>query len=147
VSARPLRDAFRLPALDTSVARARRRVLDRLHEWRVDEQACDDAQLLVSELFTNAVRHTSSEKVSCELWLVGLQLCLEVTDQGGGPNPLERRANGNADADGESGRGLLLVSVLASDWGIRPGSVRAGPRRGHAVWVELSCSQADAAHH
>lgn len=141
MSVRPLRDAFRLPALDTSVGRARRRVLDRLHEWQVDEEACDDAQLLVSELFTNAVRHTASEKVSCELWLVGLRLCMEVTDQGGGPHPMEPRANGSVDNDGESGRGLLLVSVLADDWGIRRGSLGAGPTRGHAVWAELTCSR------
>jgi anti-sigma regulatory factor (Ser/Thr protein kinase) len=140
VSVRPLRDAFRLPALDTSVARARRRVLDRLNEWRVDQQACDDAQLLVSELFTNAVRHTASEKVGCELWLVGLRLCLEVTDQGGGgPRLLQPHPGDPVDADGESGRGLLLVSVLADDWGIRR-SLDGGPGGGHAVWAELSCS-------
>jgi serine/threonine-protein kinase RsbW len=147
VSARPLRDAFRLPALDTSVARARRRVLDRLNEWCVDQEACDDAQLLVSELFTNAVRHTASEKVSCELWLVGPRLCLEVTDQGGGPHPMAPRPGGPVDADGESGRGLLLVSVLADDWGIRPGSFDGGPRRGHAVWAEMTCSRNATDHH
>lgn len=139
MSVRPLRDAFRLPALDTSVGRARRRVLDRLTEWRVDQQTCDDAQLLVSELFTNAVRHTASEKVSCELWLVGLRLCLEVTDQGGGPHPLPPRPGEPADTDGESGRGLLLVSVLADDWGIRR-SLDGGPGSGHAVWAELTCT-------
>ncbi|WP_079100425.1 ATP-binding protein [Streptomyces sp. WMMB 322] len=139
VSVRPLRDAFRLPALNSSVGWARRRVLDRLHEWRVDQQACEDAQLLVSELFTNAVRHTASDKVSCELWLVGLRLCLEVTDQGGGPDPLRPPPGDPSDADGESGRGLLLVSVLADDWGIRR-SLDGGPDSGHAVWAELTCS-------
>lgn len=145
MSARPLRDAFRLPALDTSVAQARRRVLDRLHEWRVDQEACDDAQLLISELFTNAVRHTASQKVSCELWLIGMRLCLEVTDQGGGPHPMAPREGAPVDTEGESGRGLLLVSVLATDWGIRPGSLNGGPRRGHAVWAELACSRRDTA--
>lgn len=140
LSAHPLRDAFRLPALDASVTRARRRVLDRLREWCVDEEACDDAQLLLSELFTNAVRHTASEKVSCELWLIGLRLHLEVTDQGGGRHPLAPRQGEPLDMDAESGRGLLLVSVLADEWGIRPGSFTRGPRRGHAVWVELTCS-------
>lgn len=140
MSVRPLRDAFRLPAVDTAVAHARRRVRDRLHEWRVGQQLSEDAQLLVSELFTNAVRHTASEKVSCELWLVGLRLCLEVTDQGGGPDPLEPRP-GTADADGESGRGLLLVSVLADDWGIRR-NLDGGPGSGHSVWAELTCSPA-----
>ncbi|SCK56692.1 Histidine kinase-like ATPase domain-containing protein [Streptomyces sp. WMMB 322] len=95
--------------------------------------------MLVSELFTNAVRHTASDKVSCELWLVGLRLCLEVTDQGGGPDPLRPPPGDPSDADGESGRGLLLVSVLADDWGIRR-SLDGGPDSGHAVWAELTCS-------
>lgn len=132
-TARPLRDAFRLPALDTSVAEARRRVLDRLRAWGVAEESCGDAQLLVSELFTNAVRHTDSEKVSCELWMIGVRLRLEVTDEGGDGRLLPRARS--ADADGESGRGLLLVSVLADEWGIRPDE----RERGHAVWAELPC--------
>lgn len=97
--------------------------------------------MLVSELFTNAVRHTASEKVTCELWLVGLRLCLEVTDQGSGPNVSEpRRPGGPVDSEGESGRGLLLVSVLADDWGIRR-SLDGGPFGGHSVWAELTCSR------
>lgn len=133
---RPLRDAFHLPARDTSVAEARRRVLDRLREWGVGEDSCGNAQLLVSELFTNAVRHTDSEKVSCELWVIGVRLRLEVTDEGGG-RPLRpyTRTVETVDADGESGRGLLLVSVLADEWGVRPDD-RA---QGHAVWAELPC--------
>ncbi|MGH3325152.1 MAG: ATP-binding protein [Streptomyces sp.] len=132
--------------METSVSRARRRVLDRLHAWCVDDEACDDAQLLVSELFTNAVRHTASEKVSCELWVIGVRLHLEVTDQGGGPHPLQPRPTGSVDTDGESGRGLLLVSVLADEWGIRPGGLARGPRRGHAVWAELTCAHTAAQH-
>lgn len=95
----------------------------------------------MSELFTNAVRHTASEKVSCELWLIGLRLCLEVTDQGGSSHPLQPSPGDPADADGESGRGLLLVSVLAADWGIRR-NLDGGPNSGHAVWAELTCPPA-----
>jgi serine/threonine-protein kinase RsbW len=104
----------------------------------VAQESCEDAQLLVSELFTNAVRHTDSEKVSCELWVIGVRLRLEVTDEGGrclrGPQPR------GADADGEGGRGLLLVSVLADEWGVRP-EVQQGRGRGHAVWAELPCAR------
>jgi anti-sigma regulatory factor (Ser/Thr protein kinase) len=130
--ARPLRDAFHLPARETSVAEARRMVLDRLRIWGVAEDSCGDAELLVSELFTNAVRHTDSEKVGCELWMIGVRLRLEVTDEGGRrllPRPRQ------ADEDGEGGRGLLLVSVLADEWGVRPDE----HDQGHAVWAELPC--------
>ncbi|NSC25138.1 ATP-binding protein [Streptomyces albus subsp. chlorinus] len=140
---RPLRDAFHLPARNTSVAVARARVLERLREWYVDEESSADAQLLMSELFTNAVRHTDSEKVSCELWVIGVRLRLEVTDEGGGgsamrvDNPACARLG---DDEGESGRGLLLVSVLADDWGIRKARTGGSDAvTGHAVWAELEC--------
>ncbi|SEQ94740.1 ATP-binding protein [Streptomyces radiopugnans] len=133
---RPLRDAFRLPAIGASVAEARRRVLARLTEWDIGTVIRDDAQLVVSELFTNAVRHTDSERVDCELRVTGVRLRLAVTDQGSGN---ARHAGGAAEApadtrgEGENGRGLLLVSALAEAWGVRPG---AGGR-GHMVWAEL----------
>ncbi len=136
--ARPLRDAFHLPAQDTSVGQARSRVHEKLREWGVTEESCEDARLLVSEMFTNAVRHTDSEKVSCELWVIGVRLRLEVTDEGGSrvctPQPR------GADHDGEGGRGLLLVSVLSDEWGVRP-EAEQGRGRGHAVWAELPCAR------
>jgi serine/threonine-protein kinase RsbW len=130
---RPLRDAFHLPARDTSVAEARRLVQERLRSWGVAEESCGDAELLVSELFTNAVRHTDSDKVGCELWMIGVRLRLEVTDEGGSRHllPSPRRP----DSEGEGGRGLLLVSVLADEWGFRPDE----RDQGHAVWAELPC--------
>lgn len=142
----PLRDAFHLPALNTSVATARRLVTDRLREWHVDQESREDAQLLVSELFTNAVRHTASERVSCELWVIGVRLRLEVTDQGGGadasaPDTAAAEPGAETDTDGEGGRGLLLVSVLADEWGIRPEGEDAEGDKGHAVWAELPCTR------
>lgn len=128
--ARAFRDAFHLSAVSTSVAEARRRVLHRLREWNIDPSARDNAQLVVSELFTNAVRHTDSEKIGCELRLVGTRLRVEVTDQGRGPTSPRPRSS---DTDGETGRGLLLVSVLSEDWGIRISSDGVG----HVVWAEL----------
>ncbi len=140
---RPLRDAFHLPARDTSVAVARARVLERLREWYVDDESSADAQLLMSELFTNAVRHTDSEKVSCELWVIGVRLRLEVTDEGGAGSAarVERAVVPRpGDDEGESGRGLLLVSVLADDWGIRKAQAGGSDMvTGHAVWAELEC--------
>lgn len=113
-------------------------MLERLREWGVAEESCGNAQLLVSELFTNAVRHTDSEKVSCELWVIGVRLRLEVTDEGGGRPLSSYAARGvDVDTDGESGRGLLLVSVLADEWGIRPDELA----HGHAVWAELPCDR------
>lgn len=59
VVAPPRHDVFRLPALSTSVGEARRHVVRRLRSWGIDQDTLDSAELIVSELFTNAVRHTS----------------------------------------------------------------------------------------
>ena len=144
-----LRDAFRLPALEASVAKARKRVLDRLFEWRVDDQSRQNARLLVSELVTNAIRHTDSDRVRCALWLTGLRLRLEVTDEGNevtAPRPALGHAM-ERDTESESGRGLLLVSLLAEEWGVRtdrdhPESRGGEGSAGHAVWAELRCASA-----
>ncbi len=133
---RTLRDAFHLPAIGASVSEARRRVLHRLTEWNIGALVRDDAQLVISELFTNAVKHTDSDRVDCELRVTGVRLRLEVADRGGGPGrPRVRRTErrGGPDREGESGRGLTIVEALAEEWGVRPG----GDGKGHLVWAEL----------
>ncbi|MET7640689.1 ATP-binding protein [Streptomyces sp. NPDC005438] len=129
-----LRDTFRLPAADTSVAVARHLVVNRLREWEVAADSREDAELMVSELFTNAVRHTDSESVSCELWVIGRRLRVEVADEGSVlpciPIPRQSPCEGD-----EGGRGLMLVSLMAEEWGVRARE----QGQGHAVWAELSC--------
>jgi serine/threonine-protein kinase RsbW len=124
------RDLFRLPARGASVADARRRMRTKLREWGVGGELSDDAELVLSELFTNAVRYTGSELVRCEFRVVGGLLRLEVTDQGDGlSEPLPRVA----ETDDECGRGLLLVTALSTAWGVR--AVEGG--HGRVVWAEL----------
>lgn len=129
VAERP-QDAFHLPARRTSVAEARRRVRALLHEWGADQQVRDDVELVVSELFTNAVRHSDSERVGCELALFGTYVRITVTDEGacGAAAPHVQPRS----VDKECGRGLFLVGALSESWGTRPGD--AG---GQAVWAEL----------
>lgn len=125
---------FRLPAQSASVADARGRIRARLNEWGLDPALRDDAGLIVTELFTNAVRHTESEKITCVLQDAGAVVRLEVTDQGhgsGAPVPCM------ADADQEGGRGLLLVSVLSLAWG----SIPAEEGAGRVVWAELAANR------
>jgi anti-sigma regulatory factor (Ser/Thr protein kinase) len=86
--------------------------------------------MVVSELFTNAVRHTDSERVICTLRLTGSLLRVEVADQGSTPTEPRRR---DAEASEECGRGLLLVGALAKEWGARPNELG----RGRVVWAEL----------
>ncbi|WP_326594797.1 ATP-binding protein [Streptomyces sp. NBC_01803] len=126
---------FALPAVDASTSEARRRTRLKLAEWRTPDETCDDAQLVMSELVTNALRHTGSHTVVCELRLLGGLLRIAVTGDGMGPQEPPRPA---AEED-ESGRGLFLVRALATVWGVRP---REGGR-GHVVWADLPLTPED----
>ena len=109
------------------VAVARRFVRDLLRAWHAEADA--DAVLLVtSELVTNAVLHARTEG-SIRVIPLGEHsrlVRIEVYDQ----NP-RRPSTGPCPADATSGRGLALVSLLASDWGMenRPD--------GKVVWAEV----------
>jgi anti-sigma regulatory factor (Ser/Thr protein kinase) len=86
----------------------------------------DDAQLAVSELVTNAIRH--SVVSALHVSRVGDCVRLEVDDHGGDePRPVRTPR-----AASLSGRGLLIVDQIASRWGYE-----ALPGGGKRVWCEL----------
>ncbi|WP_159037039.1 ATP-binding protein [Streptomyces specialis] len=127
--------SFVLPAVDASASEARRRTRLQLAAWRTPGDTADSAQLVVSELVTNALRHTGSRTVGCELRRVEGALRVAVASDGTGP----QGAPGPAAEDDESGRGLFLVCALAKVWGVRP---REGGR-GHVVWADLPLAPED----
>ncbi|MCX4237427.1 ATP-binding SpoIIE family protein phosphatase [Streptomyces ortus] len=105
--------------------RARAAVREQLHEWGLDSVA-DTAELLVSELVTNAVRHSHSRPVDLRLVRGDTLLCEVADDDHTLPTLLSA---GRLD---EFGRGLRVVSTLAHEWGTsRTGS-------GKTVWYELT---------
>lgn len=121
---------FELPARASSIEDARRRVRRRLRRWAFPAEVCDTAQLMVSELFTNAVVHTDSSRIGCLMRAGGSRLRIEVRDEGSGRTvPLPCWAT----PDDEHGRGLLLVDILSEEWGVE----RAEEGKGCVVWVEL----------
>ncbi|MER5217708.1 ATP-binding protein [Streptomyces sp. NPDC002838] len=121
-----------LPAHRSSVSVARRSMSARLTTWRLPGEVCADAVLLVSELVTNAVRHTLSARVLCGIGLVTEgYLRLEVHDHGRPGRGLPRR---EPCLDDEGGRGLLLVEGLADAWGVD----RSRLTGGNAVWANLT---------
>jgi len=91
----------------------------------------DVAVLLVSEVFGNSVRHSSSgaagETVTVAVIAGGGIVRVEVTDRAGPGTPELRAAGGDA----EGGRGLQLVAGLSARWGWR----RCGGRT--VTWFEL----------
>ncbi|WP_240957809.1 ATP-binding protein [Streptomyces barkulensis] len=133
---------FALPARAESVARARRLVRGLPAGWGADEETRDTAALVVSELFTNAVVHTGSGSVVCELRQergaaagMGAPLRLEV--RGRRPGPPAGSAPRARPPGEEHGRGLMLVEAVSDAWGIR--EVHGC---GWSVWARLPASAA-----
>ncbi|MEU9154699.1 ATP-binding protein [Streptomyces sp. NPDC048417] len=121
-----------LPAHRSSVRVARRSMRERLSAWGMPGELCEDAVLLVSELVTNAIRHTFSVRILCGMGMI-TDGCvrLEVHDHDYSRRGLLRREPG---PDDEGGRGLLLVGELADSWGVD----RSRLTSGHAVWATLT---------
>jgi len=127
---------FELAAHPGSPAQARRLTRARLSGWSVCEDTCDTAVLVVSELVTNAIVHTASSHIVCELHDGDDLVRIAVRDEGcapGEPRPSPQRP------DEEHGRGLLLIDGLCRAWGAQ----EHGP--GLLVWADLP-RQADPAH-
>ncbi|WP_052397429.1 ATP-binding protein [Streptomyces sp. NRRL F-5123] len=120
---------FALPARGEAVSVARRRVRAYLGGAGCDPDTVETAALLVSELTTNAVRHTASPVFECRVHFDGVRVRLEVEDHGGTPDRPERREPGPGDVDG---RGLLLVDALCARW-----DVAEAPCGGRIVGAEL----------
>lgn len=127
---------FALPATPASVGAARRKMRELLGAWSVGDDAVDNALLVTSELVTNALTHTASERIVCRLRLSAGRLHVEVEDENrGGTLPSQRMPG----PDEQCGRGLLLVGILSSDWGVRD----APHGSGRIVWAELPDEHAE----
>ena len=112
-----------LPSELTSASRARSLIRRPLRRWGLTDLV-PTAELLVSELVTNAVRYAQG-KIGLRLILEGGLVCEVLDDSAALP-----RLRHPDDSD-ERGRGLQVVSQLAQRWGAR----RAGA--GKIVWCEL----------
>jgi len=117
------RICFQLEPKPEAVREARTLLRDPLKRWGL-EDLIDSSELLVSELVTNAIRYANGE-VLLRLILEPDSLVCEVHDSSPAlPRVLQ------VDKDAENGRGLHVVSQVASRWGARR---TAG---GKVVWCE-----------
>ncbi|MFG2124497.1 SpoIIE family protein phosphatase [Streptomyces sp. NPDC048710] len=119
---------WHLDAAPQEVARARRLVHDQLLEWGLP-QTVETAQLLVSEVVTNAVQHGSGGRIGLRVVRTDALLFEVTDDEPGLPAML---STGPYD---ESGRGLRVVSRLAREWG--------ASATGHhkTVWFEQAVNE------
>lgn len=116
---------WRLARDSAEVGRARAAVREQLHTWGLPGPAAP-AELMVSELVTNAVRHSHARPVELRLVRADTLLC-EVDD-----DDHELPALRSAGPEDETGRGLRVVSTLAREWGA------SRTRAGKTVWFELT---------
>lgn len=101
-------------------------VVSTLRGWGECEELVADAELVASELVTNAVRHARTP-ISLMLSAPDSGVVVEVCDEVGTTPRLR-----STSAEDEGGRGLMVTSALASQWGTRP-----LPEGGKAVWCQL----------
>ena len=117
---------MRLPAGPEVVGRARAFTRDALDRWGCGA-VVDDATLLVSELVSNAIRHTDG-KSTLTLQRLSGRVRITVHDTETRPPSPNLRVEPTA----TSGRGMHLVDALAAAWGVEPtGS-------GKTVWADLT---------
>ncbi len=110
------------------IAEARRQVRDVLHDW-ADPDQVDSAVLMVSEMVTNVLLHTDGDallvaEISGERG--GRRIRVDVSD--GSDELPHRRSPGEL---ASSGRGLVLMDLLAGAWGVDPRG------DGKSIWFEL----------
>ncbi|HVF76145.1 MAG TPA: ATP-binding protein [Acidimicrobiales bacterium] len=114
-------------AADAMAAAAARRWLRAgLLDWGCPALV-EAAELCVSELVTNALRHCRRE-VFVRATLANGRLRVEVRDDDVVGRPVRR----GDDELAEGGRGLLILDHLTEAWGVTPGVL------GKSVWFELA---------
>ncbi|MEU6507064.1 SpoIIE family protein phosphatase [Streptomyces sp. NPDC046942] len=119
-----------IPADPALVAPVRKQVVEQLDTWRLSE-ASFTAELVVSELVTNAIRY-GSHPIRLRLIQDAGTLICEVSDTSPTAPHLRR-----AKIFDEGGRGLLLVAQLTQRWGSRH------TPEGKTIWAELPVYEED----
>jgi anti-sigma regulatory factor (Ser/Thr protein kinase) len=120
--------AANLERVPGSASAARSLVADALEAWGLP-QLVDDARLITTELVSNAVDHAAGYEMRVSVVRLGSLVRISVIDR-----DRTRPQLRPWDTEQERGRGLLLVKVLSSRWGV---SLLPG---GKAVWSEMEAA-------
>ncbi|MFD4030485.1 SpoIIE family protein phosphatase [Streptomyces sp. NPDC058637] len=110
------------------VAASRQQVRELLHDW-ADEEQVDAAVLMVSEMATNVLVHTDGDAllVAEVSGVYGERRLRVAVGDSSDELPHKRRPGEMA----SSGRGLVLMEMLADAWGVDPQG------EGKSIWFEL----------
>jgi anti-sigma regulatory factor (Ser/Thr protein kinase) len=132
----PLVSELSLAALPTAPACARGHVRSLAHEWGLADLA-DTAELLASELVTNAIQASARLKtlatpvVRIRVTSDRESLTVHVWDANEAV-PIRHEAG----PDDDGGRGLMIIDALSAAWGSYPDST------GKSVWATIIRKQA-----
>ncbi|MFG2793293.1 SpoIIE family protein phosphatase [Streptomyces sp. NPDC048419] len=121
---------WHIPADPALVAPIRKQVVEQLETWGLQE-ASFTAELVVSELVTNAIRY-GAHPIRLRLIHDTATLICEVSDTSHTAPHLRRAKTWD-----EGGRGLLLVAQLTQRWGSRHTA------EGKTIWSEIALADED----
>ncbi|MDI3419452.1 ATP-binding protein [Streptomyces luteolus] len=131
--------AMRFTSTPRGARLARRLVSHRLDAWGhpYDSHVNETLTLIAAELTANAVRHghVPGRDFHVRLTTDGHTHRIEVSDTRTEKHP-PSKAPAPANPESDGGRGLLLISALADDWGCEP---RTGAP-GKTVWAVVDGS-------
>lgn len=134
---------LRLAAVPSAVSNSRIFIRQTLQHWGVTDYI-DVAELVVSELVTNAIEATGitdpqpkwtavtdEHVIGVQLRIVGARLYVEVWDRST-DTPVRKQP----DDDAEGGRGLVLIEAMTEQW-----DVYQSEAGGKVVWAQLSLAE------
>jgi anti-sigma regulatory factor (Ser/Thr protein kinase) len=125
--------------LDVQAPGAARTIVEHYLRDRPEAPAIDTAQLLVSELVTNSLRHSGArpdDQVRLTIRAMPGRVWIAVQDPGLGADIMAAAA----DPTRSNGFGLQLVETLSEHWG-----VERLARGGTQVWAQVLCVAGGAA--
>lgn len=121
--------SIQVAGIRESVSHARSEV----RRWLGDDHpSVDDAVLAASELVTNALRHSDARPynfIGLTVTVAEEMIYVEVRD----PGSVFSAPHIRKEPEAEDGRGLLIVSEISQDWGIR----EHGRGLGRTVWCAI----------
>ena len=128
----PLSAYVDLPPTLQAAALGRRFVRMVLAEWGFEPDGAYTAQLVMTELVSNAVRHAApDDDLELSLVLDGDVVTVGLTDGSAIPPVVAALTD-----DAESGRGMSIVTEVAAAWGT------AQRPKGKQVWARLELRRA-----